>query len=275
MKYHDMIVEASDLKVERDANKKWWRRFKVRVLGSPAGEMAPDRTLTVESDERALQEWLRKLADRQIDHEEFFKLGRLLGLLLLPPGQDDTGIGVRELFSRSLDRVGQDEGLRLRLLLSPDLASLPWEYLYLDRLGTSDDAMAGFLALDPRAAIVRHEALPVPAQLARATGDITVLAALASPPNLDLLDLDREESDLRQALGQQTGVQLKVLKDATLDEVQKALPGTRVFHFVGHGAFRQQAGDAPGAEKLGVNLRGNEVRLVVLGGCETGRRAGI
>ena len=64
----------------------------------------------------------------------------------------------------------------------------------------------------------------------------------------------------------------------------------RVFHFAGHGVFRQRAGDAPGtvtgtgalalddgmadAETLGLNLRGNGVRLVVLGGCETGRRAG-
>jgi len=86
------------------------------------------------------------------------------------------------------------------------------------------------------------------------------------------------------------GMWLKLLKDATLDAVQETMPGTRVFHFAGHGAFRQQAGEAPGtvtgtgalalddgmveAEQLSLNLRGNGVRLVVLGGCETGRRAG-
>jgi len=290
MKYHDMEIEASEAKVERDADKRSWRRFKVRVSRSPAGEMTPEQAVVVQCDERALQERLRRLADRQIDRKEFFELGRLLGVLLLPPANNETGIGLREFFSRSFDRVGPDGGLRLRLRLPPELASLPWEYVYLDRLGTSEDADAGFLALDPRVAIVRHEELPVPAPLLRASGDITVLAALASPPNLDLLDLDREERDLRQALDKQPGIHLKVLKAATLDEVQKALPGTGVFHFAGHGAFRQQAGDAPGtvtgagalalddgtvdAEKLGINLRGNEVQLVVLGGCETGRRAG-
>jgi hypothetical protein len=282
-----MIIEASDAKVERDADKRRWRRFKVRVFSSPAGEM--DKAVVVQCNETDLQSQLRKLDGRQLDREGLISVGRMLALLLVPPAQDNTGDGVRELFSRSLDLVGQDAGLRLRLRLPPELADIPWEYLYLDRSGTTD-AMAGFLALDPRVAIVRHEALPVPQPLPRAPGDITVLAALASPEGLDPLDLDREEHDLREALKQQAEVQLKVLKNATLDSVQKAIPGTRVFHFAGHGGFRQHAGDSPGtvtgtgaleledgaidAEKLGMNLRGNQVRLVVLGGCETGRRAG-
>jgi hypothetical protein len=292
MKYHDMVIEASDAKVERDPEGRWWRRFKVRVLSSAAGDMPPDRAVVVQCKEADLQDQLCKLDERQLDREGLFSLGRRLALLLLPPAQDNLGDGVREFFSRSLDIARHDDAeLRLRLRLPPDLAAVPWEYLYLDRLGTTD-AMAGFLALDPRVAIVRHEALPVPAPLPRASGDIKVLAALASPPNLGLLDLDREERDLRQALNQQAGIQLKMLKDAdaTLDAVQGSIPGMHVFHFAGHGTFRQQAGDVPGtvtgagalafddgivdAEKLGVNLRSNQIRLVVLGGCETGRRAG-
>jgi hypothetical protein len=287
MKYCDIIIEASDAKVERDADKRWWRRFKVRVLSSPAGEM--QKAVSVQCNETDLQGQLRELDSRQLDRDGVISVGRVLALLLLPPGQDNTGDGVRELFSRSLDRVGQDAGLRLRLRLPPELADIPWEYVYLDRSSTSD-TMAGFLALHPRVAIIRHEPLPVPASPPRAPGDITVLAALASPEGLDPLDLDREERDLREALKQQAGVQLKVLKNATLDAVQKAIPGTHVFHFAGHGAFRRDAGAAPGtvsgagelkledgaidAEKLGINLHGNQVRLVVLGGCETGRRAG-
>lgn len=289
MKYFDMVIEASDAKVERDPDKRWFRRFKVRVLNSPAGEMAQEKAVAVECNETDLQSQLRKLDARQLDREGLISIGRVLALLLLPPGQDNTVDGVRELFSRSLDLVGQDAGVRLRLRLPPELASVPWEYVYLDRLGTTD-AMAGFLALDPRVALVRHEPLPVPAPLPRASGDITVLAALASPEGFDPLDLDREERDLHEALKQQSGVQLKLLKNATLDEVQKEISGAHVFHFAGHGAFRPQAGEAPGtvtgagalaledgavdAERLGTNLRGNQVRLVVLGGCETGRRAG-
>lgn len=290
MKYHDLVIEASDAKVERDPDKRRWRRFKVRVLSSRVGDMTPEQAVPVQCNENDLQDRLRGLDRRELDRDGLLVLGCLLGLLLLPPGQDDAGIGVRELFSRSLDRAEQENaGLRMRLRLPPELAAIPWEYLYLERVGATD-GMAGFLALDPRIAIVRHEALPISAPSPRVTGDIAVLAALASPLNLDLLDLDREEHDLRQALSQQGGVQLTVLKDATLDEVQKALLNTSVFHFAGHGIFQQQSGDLPGtvtgagslalddgmvdAEKLGVHLRGNQVRLVVLGGCETGRRAG-
>ena len=70
-----------------------------------------------------------------------------------------------------------------------------------------------------------------------------------------------------------------------------AIPDADVFHFDGHGAFERKMSDLPGvysgvgylalddqfvdAEQLGVNLRGNGVRLALLGGCETGRRDGV
>jgi hypothetical protein len=81
------------------------------------------------------------------------------------------------------------------------------------------------------------------------------------------------------------------LTDATLDEVQSAILGAAIFHFAGHAMFSREMTDLPGtysgvgslalydqavnAEQLGINLRGNGVRLAVLGGCETGRRDGV
>src|SRR5206468_235749 len=78
------------------------------------------------------------------------------------------------------------------------------------------------------------------------------------------------------------------LENATLEQIQTAIVGAEVFHFAGHGMFSRQMGDLPGtytgvgslaledqfvgAEQLGINLRGNGVRLAVLGGCETGGR---
>ena len=89
----------------------------------------------------------------------------------------------------------------------------------------------------------------------------------------------------------QPGIVPVFLEDATLDEVQAAIVGAAIFHFAGHGVFNRQMGDLPGtytgtgklalydqavdAEQLGINLRGNGVRLAVLGGCETGRRDGV
>jgi hypothetical protein len=120
------------------------------------------------------------------------------------------------------------------------------------------------------------------------SGAIRVVAALASAIDLPQLDLAREEANLKQALATQPGIQLDILQEATLAEVQARVPGAAVFHFAGHGVFAREMGAVPGtvsgtgilalddqyadAEQVGINLRGNGVRLAVLGGCETGRR---
>jgi len=102
---------------------------------------------------------------------------------------------------------------------------------------------------------------------------------------------DRAQQRQRQALAGQPGIEPVFLADATLDELQRAIAGAEIFHFAGHGVFDRQMGDLPGtytgvgklalydqavdAEQLAINLRGNGVRLAVLGGCETGRRDGV
>jgi HEAT repeat protein len=315
MQYENMIVEASDAQLARTEDKRRLVRFKVRVLMSPAGEMRPDEALAIEYDDRQLQSRLRQLESRGLDGPGMIALGRELaqprlrqlesrGLdgpgmialgrelaqLLLPPKPVGVATGLRELFIASLAQIGPDRGLRLRLRLPPLLAALPWEYVYLDRAG-GGEGMDGFLALDPRVAIVRHESLPAPAPLPVVSGSIKIVAALASAAGLPQLDLAKEQADLKQSIEGQAGLTPVFLEDATLDDVLSAIPGAGVFHFAGHGAFTQQMGDLldtytssgalalddvrVDAEQLGVNLRGNGVRLAVLGGCETGRRDGV
>lgn len=291
MNYQDMIIEAYDSSVVRDpATKQRQRSFKVRVLRSPAGEMAAGRAITSQCDEAAFQTQLRALDARELDREGLFNLGRLLGLLLLPAAQKDGDISVRELFTRSLEKVGADSGLRLRLQMAPELSAFPWEYIYLDRTGSEGDSMLGFLALDPRISIIRHEALPVAPATTKVSGEVKVLAALASPDHLEPLNLKVEAGVLHQALDGQPGIALTVCENATMGDVQNALGDAHVFHFAGHGRFLQRAGDQPGtvtgrgeialddgnvdAEQLGVNLRSQGVRLAMLGACETGRRTG-
>lgn len=290
MQYTDMVIEASEAKHVRTSDKRRLGQYKVRVLSSPAGEMKPEQAVPVEYDDKELQGSLLQLEQRGLDRDGLIALGRTLALLLLPPKKEDAETGVRELLAASLTQVGPDNGLRLRLRLPPLLAVLPWEYMYVDRAG-GGDGMDGFLALDPRVAIVRHEALSVSGPAPLATGPIKVIVALASAAGLPPLDLAKEKADLEQALGEQEGITSLFLEDATLDEVQAAIAGTEVFHFAGHGVFTHQMGDLPGtytgvgglalddqqveAEQLGINLRGNGVRLAVLGGCETGRRDGV
>lgn len=290
MHYEDMIIEASEAKHVRTSDKRRLGQFEVRVLSSPAGEMKPEEAVPVEYDDKELQVSLLQLEQRGLDRGRLIALGRTLALLLLPPKKEDAETGVRELLAASLTQVGPDSGLRLRLRLPPMLAALPWEYAYVDRAG-GGDGMDGFLALDPRVAIVRHEPLPAPPPLPLVSGNIKVVAALASSPDLPPLDLEREKAGLEQAFGEQAGIEPLFLQDATLDEIQAAIPGAGAFHFAGHGVFTRQMGDLPGtysgtgalaldddyveAEQLGINLRGNGVQLAVLGGCETGRRDGV
>lgn len=290
MHYDDMIIEASAAELVRAPDKRRLGRFKVSVVASPAGEIKPEAAVPVEYDYGELQSSLRGLEKRKLERDELVALGRTLALLLLPPQGEGAATGVRELLAASLNEIGHGRGLRLRLLLPPLLAALPWEYLYVDRAG-GGDGMDGFLALDPRVAIVRHEALPAPAPQSPVTGNIKVVAALASSLDLPPLDLEREKAALEQAFSEQAGIEPLFLQDATLDEIQAAIPGAGVFHFAGHGLFNRRMGDLPGtytgtsalalddgyieAEQLGINLRGNGVRLAVLGGCETGRRDGV
>ena len=287
MKYEDMVIEATDFERIRTEDKRRLGSFKVRVLQSPAGEMKAEDAVPVQYDLSQLAGDLERLELRTMDRQGLVDLGRTLAVLLLPPAEEGSVANIRGLFADSLQQAGQETGLRLRLRLPPALAVIPWEYMYVDRAG-GGDGMDGFLALDPRVAIMRHETLTAPAPVPVVTGNIRVVAALASHMDLPELDLARERADLEATFADQAGMDVSYLEDATLDEIQAAMPGASVFHFAGHGAFTREMGDVPGtysgtgylalddqfvdAETLGLNLRGNGVRLAVLGGCETGRR---
>jgi hypothetical protein len=287
MNYRDMIIEASDWRRERDPTRRWVGRFQVRVLHSPAGEMAPEAALRVECDYGELQARFKALGEGRLDRNALVGLGRTLALLLLPPATERDSVAPRTLLAESLKQIGPDEGLRLRLRLPHELAGIPWEYVYLDRAG-GGGGMDGFVALDPRIALVRHETLSVPASLPLLPGPLRVVAALADAIDLPPLNLDQEEAILTQTLTPQAGFQLDVLHHAGLSGIQAKLPGAAIFHFAGHGLFDSESlsmGVAPGAggflvlddqlvsgEQMALNLRGSGVRLAVLGGCETGRR---
>ena len=243
MRYDDMIVELSDATTRREDDKRLGA-FKVRVLASPVGEMAPGDAGTVEYDDKALQSALAKLDDRELDEAGLMALGRTLGALLLPIASEGGATTVREFFARSLVKLGLDTGLRLRLRLPPDLAVIPWEYVYVERAGGS--GMDGFLALDPRIAIVRHEVLAAPVSDPVLSGDIKVVAALAEAERLPELDLDDEMKLLNEALSGLDGIRVELCRNATLQKLQPLLPGAGVFHFAGHGDFTREMGAKPG-----------------------------
>jgi|GEM_PF-908513 len=289
MQYQDMIVEAFSPTVERTPDKRRLARFQVRVRQSPAGSMPLDQAQMIEYDDKAVTAQMTQLETRSLTREGLVVFGRLLGQLVLP-SDPQSGHGVRELFAQSIVMLGPDRGLRLKLQLPGALALLPWEYLYIDQAG-GGGGMDGFLALDRRVAIVRHEDLPAPPRTPLAPAQTKMIIALASAAGFPALDLAKERADLTRALQEMPGVTPIFLDDATLDDLQPAITGATVFHFAGHGVFRQQMGEQPGsytgvgqlafddqhvdAPELGILLRGAGVQLAVLGGCETGRRDGV
>jgi tetratricopeptide (TPR) repeat protein len=147
-------------------------------------------------------------------------------------------------------RRSQDEaerqgaaGLRIRLLLTdvPELAGLPWEYLY-------DPAQAQFLSLSTKTPIVRYLDVSLRAPSLAVKPPLRVLVMISSPKDQPPLDVDQEWAKLSQALAglQAKGrVVLELLKEPTLPALQTRLRQGEyhVFHYVGHGGFDEQAGD--------------------------------
>ena len=205
-------------------------------------------------------------------------------------------------------RLRENEGLRLRLRLDDELADIPWECA-LVRDARGELTSSGFLALNPKVSIARHEALPVPGDWFEAPGARRILVVMASPENglQELPGLLDEQQKLKEALSAVSGIEVEYRPDlspqassapnATLEDLSLGLTKrTDVFHFAGHGEFeREGLGAAPRsstgagaivlcdqnkrpfflpADRLAEMLRGKGVRLVVLGACEGARRDG-
>lgn len=273
----------------------------VALLPTPeVGEtIAP---LTIPAAEAAPADLLPLLASGDITHRALATLGKKLANCLLPEGT------IRERFRYAYDRVGAAGGVRLRLIIADHaLKQWPWEYVYLNLLGGAD-SMRGFLALDPRISIVRHEPLPfphpAPATAAAALTDLRMVLAAASPKGQPKLRVDKEVALIQAALKDFAveGVRLKVdpvLMDVTPPELEQALRQAApafIFHFAGHGDtvsasdwFNQgalkdegylylvadKARQSPArvdADDVARLLQQAGVRLAVLGACKSGRR---
>ncbi|MCL5998486.1 MAG: CHAT domain-containing protein [Chloroflexi bacterium] len=237
----------------------------------------------------SLPRLLQQLEDRRLGVPEIIELGEVLAQILFPAP-------VRDLLIRSLDRLETGQGLRLRLQLTPSLFSIPWEYLYLQR-GRGEKDAVGFLALDPRISIVRHQPLPAPAPLDRTPQLRRLLVVMASPESDQYapLDLARERAIFEAIRDNIPGLNIDYLEQATIDRLTNALASdTDIVHFAGHGDFERTGlgkhpfssvgkgvvvfvsdGNHPDlvtADQFAVNLGGRGVQLVVLGACQTGRR---
>ena len=276
MKYLDF-----DLAIERASD-----GYAARVFNSPAGQAATEFRLPFSDLElenlllrisRSRQTLSRRVASSELAAAKSFG-GRLF--------ESVFDGDVRGCFRSSVDESQRQEcGLRVRLHLSktPELADLPWEYLYNSNLNR-------FLGLSIETPVVRYLDFAERIRPLAVRPPLRILLMISSPTDHPQLDVMREVAKMEEALAdlQARGlVQVERQEDATLAELQRRLRARdyHVFHFVGHGGFdreiqdgfllledAQNRGRKVGAQYIGTVLRDHRpLRLALLNACEGAR----
>lgn len=181
--------------------------------------------------------------------------------------------------------AGRGLRVRLRLKGTPELAELPWEFLY-------DQDQDNFIATSTMTPVVRYLDLPQGTSALRVRLPLRILVVISGPRNLPTLDADGEWERLKHSLQQleDSGfVILERLPSARLDALRRRARGEpfHVIHFIGHGGFDTVANDgalhfedAMGmSDPVHGNVLGNilrdhvSLRLAVLNACEGGRQS--
>lgn len=217
------------------------RTFELHLSADPSGYLS--RVLRSPAGQAAGYFWLP------------FTPGQLAHLHSPIPGAHPAGLPPQE-FGRLLyealfagpagDRLADSRKaaahlrLNLRLTETPELANLPWEYLY-------DPDQRRFLALSEQTPIVRYLDLPVGEPALAVQPPLRILALLVSPPDHPpVLDLQREWVALEKALApaQENGLLvLERLDNPTFARLQDRLASgpVHIFHFTGHGSYDSAA----------------------------------
>lgn len=265
-----------DVRLERSG-----RRYRVQVF-SPAGEAFTEVTRPLVSKDR-LRGFLYEIgrprtAARRVDTPAMSEVRRFGQQLFGKVFSDE----VKARFVASIQRAAQEgAGLRFRLRLDPELADLPWEYLFDGRQ---------FFALSKSTPVVRYLELPELIEPLAVDPPLRVLVAISTPSGYPPLDVDKEKANLERALSelvQMERVLLDVVQPPTVGELQQRLRQRRyhVFHYIGHGDFDPSRQDGRlllvndfgepwpiTGEELGVLFQDHpSLRLAVLNSCEGAR----
>jgi tetratricopeptide (TPR) repeat protein len=261
--------------------------YQVSVLHSPVGEAHGTFNLPFKD---TLTEYLQSLQEAAMPptsgvHQPFTarqqtiqRFGQTLFVALMA-GE------IRSLYDASRQHAYEHgKGLRLKLhIQSPELAIVPWEYLY-------DARQGDFLSLSRSTPLVRYLDVPQPPQPLKVRLPLRILVLMASPSDQETLDVAGEQRRLYnalQGLEAQQAVEITYLQEHTERALQRTLQDGpwHVFHFIGHGGFDEQSGEGVlalenearrthliTATQLG-RLLGDQhsLRLVVLNACEGAR----
>lgn len=211
--------------------------YTVSVLNSPRGEASGQMTFPFGAD--ALENVILKLGRTRSGVRAIGSPTQDVAKKFGSTLYDALFAGeVGTCFRRSLDEAdASGKGLRVRLRLgnAPQLADVPWEYLY-------PPGLRQFLVLSTKTPVVRYLEQPRSVTPLQITPPLQILVVVSSPTSLATLNVDAEVAKIRAALGeleQRGQVLLTVIAHATLAELRRALRvGTfHVLHFIGHGGF--------------------------------------
>jgi hypothetical protein len=263
--------------------------YRARVLDSPTGEAATDFSFPFSPLEmenfllrltRSLSDARRRVRRLESQERELVKGfgGQLFQAMF-------SGAVLGALQSSLNDAFQKDVGLRIRLRLTetPELAGVPWEYLF-------NPVANRFLSLSPDTPLIRYMDLPMPVRPLTVTPPLRVLVMISSPADFPQLDVGAEWDRLNEALdalAKRGLVTISRLPSASLASLSRPLRLDKyhIFHFIGHGGFDEQSQngalaleDAEGRARLvsgedfGVMLSDHHsLRLVILNACEGAR----
>lgn len=260
-------------------------KYQARVIHAPGGE-TPPVSFTMPFSPLELQKFLQR-----IDY------ARWAARTAYAPGFDEAkefGSALYEkVFSgpiesnlnRSLGEArARQDGLRVLLRLSdvPELAALPWEFLY-------DRRLDRFLCVSAETPVVRFLEVPDSVRWFVADRPIRILVVIAAPVDYPWLDVNDEWAKIQQEFGPLTRaglVDLQLLEGGTVAALGQRLRREvwHVLHFIGHATFdtHDRTGmllfeDQHGrshmvdAQTFGMMLHDHQLRLVVLNACDTAR----
>ena len=259
--------------------------YRARVLQSPAGESAPVQ-FTLPFSDLELENFVLRIGHgrrrtRGSGRPESTPLKEFGGKLYGAVFQDE----LRDILQRSLSLTrAQAVGLRLRLRLvdTPGLADVPWEFLY-------DPRRNRFLAQSLRTPLVRYLDLPDPPHPLRVEGPLRLLVMISSPSGLPALNVEQEWDALTGALARQQAEGRVIVERlaASMSELRTRLrrKDYHVFHFVGHGYWHSDWHDGvlvmedrhghphrvTGEDLGGLLSEYDQTRLAVLNACEGAR----
>jgi len=196
---------------------------------------------------------------------------------------------VRVCFERSIDITeysGKGLRIRLHLMSAPELAYLPWEYIYKSSLNR-------FLSLSVETPIIRYLDLPERVPALHVKPPLKILVMISNPVDLPALNTQSELNKLTTALKDLMARNLftvDYMENSTIQALHQRLRNEKyhIFHYIGHGMFDHKSRDGMLAfedelnqsslisgEQLGLILKDhNSMKLVVLNACE-GARASI